>query len=69
MWVAILVGIVASGQLHSEISDKVQRTAAECEQYKAKLEQVIDDDGKLIAYAVKCVEITKADVKAGGKKV
>lgn len=65
MWLIVVVALVAGG-VQTGTSPIGYATNAECTQSAAKLEQRIQSDKDVKAYAIKCVEFTPDEVRAGG---
>ena len=68
MYVAILVAMLNTGELHTEISANAYDKPA-CEELLVKTEEMVRQHDDIVAFAAKCVEIRKEDVQRGGRKV
>lgn len=69
MFVAILVAMTLTGDFHNEITPGGFETREKCEAFVKTLDETVREDGSLPAFSTKCIEITKDDIKIGGKPV
>lgn len=68
--IMILLSVTATGpQFHTEITPQPFDTIEACEKFRAKLDDAVRENAPYpSAFATKCVEITKDDVKPAGKQ-
>lgn len=67
MWVAFLIVLLASGDVNTVIAPQPMATKDECVELQAKVKEQVNADKNVKAYVLKCVEVSKDDVKANGQ--
>jgi hypothetical protein len=67
MWIAILVLGTVGGNISAGAHANPFETKEACEAFAKEREPIVRDNEITVGYAMKCVEIVKADIKPGGK--
>lgn len=67
MYVWLLVVMLASGERQFARSPQPLPDEASCKAQLAEVESAVNDDDNVKAYAAKCFEFKKDDVKKNGK--
>ena len=70
MWVAFLVALIMSpgvDQIAVQAAPQPFHTEAESKKANEQVEKMLKESSEVKGYVLKCVEITKDDVKVNGK--
>jgi hypothetical protein len=69
MWYALLIVMLANGEMSTATSTMGFKSEADCKRLNAAVEVKVNADEDVKAYVLKCVEVSKDEIKVNGKPV